>query len=233
MIGMILFLWAIGLPLFFASTTAAQGSDDGSRSMGDIRDRLAPPPMSDPPTLVELGRYDYYLYCMVCHGDRGQGLTEEWRNAGDPADANCWQSRCHASNYPPGGFALPNYAPTLIGAYALARFATIGDLYDYIHLSMPWHMPGFLDDAQYQRIALFLADANGVTSLSVGADWAEVARLPASRFSLTQMAVVAAEEERARTSFAPWLLLGGVVLVTGALVWAMRYRRSTQDQDVA
>ena len=100
--------------------------------MGDIRDRLAPPPISDPPTLVESGHYEYYLYCMVCHGDRGQGLTEEWRNAGDPADANCWQSRCHASNYPPDGFVLPRYAPPLIGDYALTRFATIGDLHKYI-----------------------------------------------------------------------------------------------------
>jgi hypothetical protein len=228
-IGMILFFWAMGLPLFFASTTAAQGGDDTSRPMGDIRDRLAPPPMSVPPTLVEQGHYDYYLYCMVCHGDQGQGLTEEWRNAGDPADANCWQSRCHASNHPPDGFELPRYAPPLIGEYALARFATIGDLYDYIHLSMPWHMPGFLDDAQYQRIALFLADANGITGLGNGLDWAELATSSTTtRTDVAQSAVQSAvPEAKALNSMwvRPLLILTGAVLLVAGIVFVRSWFR--------
>jgi len=162
---------------------------------------------------------------MVCHGDQGQGLTEEWRNAGDPADANCWQSRCHASNYPPGGFELPRYAPPLIGEYALIRFATIGDIYDYIHLSMPWHMPGFLEDEQYQRIAMFLADANGVTGFSVGGDWAEVAGLPTSRIFQSQAASThGAAEDMNPVSPLLLLLVGGVVLLIGAICWVVRSR---------
>lgn len=172
--GLLLLFGAGGSRLF------AQSGGNDPRPMSDIRDRLAPPPISDPPTLVQLGHTEYYLYCMVCHGDEGQGLTEEWRNAGDPADANCWQSRCHASNHPPEGFVLPRYAPPLIGEYALARFATIGELYGYIEASMPWHMPGMLDGEQYRRIAVFLADANGVADLNGERQWEEMALLAPS-----------------------------------------------------
>lgn len=163
-----------------AAPVFAQGGGGEAGAMGGIRDRLAPPPLSDPPTTIEQGHYDYYLYCMVCHGDRGQGLTEEWRNAGDPADANCWQSRCHASNHPPGGFELPRYAPPVIGEYALTRFATVGELQQYIQQSMPWHIPGLLEEDQYQRIALYLAQANGVDGLNGKRAWNELASQPAS-----------------------------------------------------
>ena len=221
------------LGLLCTSTVVAQSTGDDPAPMGDVRDRLAPPPISDPPTLVELGHYEYYLYCMVCHGDRGQGLTEEWRNAGDPADANCWQSRCHASNYPPGGFELPRYAPPLIGDYALARFATTGDLYDYIRLSMPWHMPGALEEEQYRRIAVFLADANGATGLNGAAAWAEIAAgLPTSRtVSLPSISSVSAVDEasfvEAERPFSRWplFLIAGAVALVGVAVWANRRRR--------
>ena len=238
------------LGLLCTSTVLAQNSDDDPAAIGEMLDRLAPPPISDPPTLVESGHYEYYLYCMVCHGDRGQGLTEEWRNAGDPADANCWQSRCHASNYPPGGFELPRYAPPLIGDYTLARFATIGDLHDYIQLSMPWHMPGALEDEQYRRIAIYLADANGIEGLNLGADWAEIAAgLPTSRTIAPPPVATATTASVAPASVAPasvapasvapasvvaaeapgptWpvlLIAGGVVLVGGA-IWANRRKR--------
>ncbi|MBI3958568.1 MAG: hypothetical protein HY328_07150 [Chloroflexi bacterium] len=228
-IGTILLLWVVGVAMFLAPTSAAQSGDDASRSMSDIRDRLSPPPVSDPPTLVELGHTEYYLYCMVCHGDRGQGLTEEWRNAGDPADANCWQSRCHAANHPPDGFELPRYAPPVIGDYTLARFATIGDLHEYIQFSMPWHMPGFLEDEQYQRIAVYLADANGITGLNSDLDWMELAaRAPTSRTSVAQPVVQAAVSE-AKVSNQIWvrplLILAGAGLVVGGVAWVRRRRR--------
>ena len=225
---------------FYTSTVAAQSEGNNPRPMDDsptggISDRLAPPPISDPPTTVESGHYEYYLYCMVCHGDRGQGLTEEWRNAGDPADANCWQSRCHASNYPPGGFVLPRYAPPLIGDFALARFATIGDLHQYIQLSMPWHMPGALKDEQYRLIAIYLADANGAAGLNRGADWAEIAtRLPTSRtvapLPVATVGPVPVLETETPVSIWPALLIPGGVAVVGGIVWARRRRQKTENQ---
>jgi hypothetical protein len=74
------------------------------------------------PTQADLGAVDYWLICMICHGYRGQGVTEEWRNVSGPEEMNCWQSRCHASNQPPEGFVLPAYAPRIIGEGILGRF---------------------------------------------------------------------------------------------------------------
>lgn len=130
------------------------------RDMWDPADRLGPPPMSDPPTQVELGHYAYYLSCMVCHGDQGQGL-EAWRTLLPEEDRNCWQSRCHAANYPPGGFQLPRYAPPLAGSGTLARYQTAADLYEYVQGQMPWQAPGILTDEEYWQITAYLVQARG------------------------------------------------------------------------
>jgi mono/diheme cytochrome c family protein len=124
--------------------------------------RLAPPHMSDPPTQVEMGHYQYYMSCMICHGDQGQGLTEEWRSVLDPADMNCWQSKCHAPNHPPEGFEIPRNAPAVVGAGALRKYQTAADLYEYLRVAMPWSFPGLFDDEEYWRLTAYLAEANEV-----------------------------------------------------------------------
>jgi mono/diheme cytochrome c family protein len=118
--------------------------------------------MSDPPTQVELGHYNYYLSCMVCHGDRGQGLTDEWRGVLDPADQNCWQSKCHAPNHPPEGFQIPRNAPSVIGTGTLDTYQTATGLFEYIRAEMPWPFPGLFEDAEYWQLTAFLADANQI-----------------------------------------------------------------------
>ncbi len=125
-------------------------------------ERLEPPAISDPPTQIELGHLEYWMSCMVCHGDRGQGLTEEWRTVLDPADMNCWQSRCHAANHPPNGFQLPRTSPLVIGPGALTGYKTAQDLYEYLRVKMPWSFPGLFQDVQYWQLTAYLLDANGV-----------------------------------------------------------------------
>src|SRR5512145_1826325 len=66
-------------------------------------DRMAPPPTVDPPTQASQGAYVYWMVCMVCHGDVGQGLTEEWRTSLGPVDMDCWQSGCHGKRHPEEG----------------------------------------------------------------------------------------------------------------------------------
>jgi hypothetical protein len=123
---------------------------------------LDPPPTVYPPTQVSLGAQDYYQICMACHGDKGQGLTDEWREALDLEDQNCWQSRCHAANHPPGGFVFPKAVPAAVGPGVRARFATALDLYNYLKSEMPFQAPGSLSDEQYWQITAFLVSANGV-----------------------------------------------------------------------
>jgi len=198
----------------------------------DSASRMAPPFMSDPPTHLEWGRYNYWLSCMVCHGDRGQGLTDEWRLAnGDPNGENCWQARCHAASHPPEGFEFPRYIPPVISEYSLLRFATVGDLQRYMKETMPWYAPGLLDDETYWQLAAYLADANGVQEDPENPDWAVLADFPlrdpvptpeipllteqASTFSTTNQT-----QER---SWLPEILM--VLIALGAsVVWGIRRR---------
>ncbi|MFQ5859355.1 MAG: hypothetical protein ACE5LU_27455 [Anaerolineae bacterium] len=126
-------------------------------------DRLAPPAMPANPTQADHGAQVYYLICMACHGDRGQGLTDEWRAAWAPGDQNCWQSKCHAANHPPEGFELPRYAPPVIGPGTLARFQTAADLNRFICERMPWQSPGTLDETSCWQLTGFLLRSNGIS----------------------------------------------------------------------
>ena len=124
-------------------------------------DRLAPPPTVYPPDQADLGAQVYYQVCMVCHGDRGQGLTDEWRNVLPPPDNNCWQSRCHAANHPVGGFVFPHLVPAVTGGGFLVSFGNAGKLHDFIQSKMPWQAPGSLKPDEYWDLTAFLMRLNG------------------------------------------------------------------------
>ncbi len=140
--------------------------------MADL-ERLAPPPMSDPPTQVEQGQYSFYISCMVCHADDGSGFSDEWRMVLNPFDRNCWKAKCHGSNHPPEGFTIPRYAPPVIGDDTLGDFETAAELYAYTRVEMPWSYPGLLETSwafsdrqhgeEYWGLTAFLADANGIS----------------------------------------------------------------------
>jgi mono/diheme cytochrome c family protein len=124
--------------------------------------RLAEPPLSDPPTQIELGHHAYWFSCMVCHGDRGQGLTDEWREVNPMPDQNCWQARCHGPSHPPWGFEVPRTAPAVIGTEALSTTQTVAALQAYMQATMPWPYPGLFDDETYWQLAAYLADVNHI-----------------------------------------------------------------------
>jgi len=146
--------WGAASPFADTVTTAHPGMAP--------HERLEVPLMSDPPTQIEIGHYEYWMSCMVCHGDRGQGLTEEWRSVLDPTDMNCWQSKCHAPNHPPEGFEIPRTSPMIIGPGALTGYETAEDLFEYLKSTMPWPFPGLFQDVQYWGLTAYLLDANGV-----------------------------------------------------------------------
>jgi mono/diheme cytochrome c family protein len=102
----------------------------------------------------------YQFWCSTCHGDRGQGLTPEWRATWPKNKQNCWQSKCHAANHPPEGFILPKTVPALIGSNTLIKFATAQDLYAYTRAAMPFWAPNQLSAEEYRAITLFLVEAN-------------------------------------------------------------------------
>ncbi|MBE2223762.1 MAG: hypothetical protein IAF02_19640 [Anaerolineae bacterium] len=127
-------------------------------------DRLAPPPTAETPTQLDEGAYLYWLYCIPCHGDKGQGLTDEWRMQYPEEDRYCWNSTCHGSNPPqPYGFQIPTVVPPIVIPHGgLERFDTLGEVYYYTRGSMPLELPGRLTDEEYLAIMAFLANEMGI-----------------------------------------------------------------------
>jgi hypothetical protein len=127
-------------------------------------DRLAPPPTVESPTQLSEGAYLYWLYCIPCHGDMGQGLTDEWREEYPEEDQYCWNSKCHGTNPPePFGFQIPTVVPAIVIPHGgLGRFDTMGEVYYYTRGAMPLELPGRLTDEEYLSIMVFLANEMGI-----------------------------------------------------------------------
>jgi cytochrome c len=140
---------------------------------------LRMPEMSDSATQADYGAEIYRLVCRDCHGDQGQGLTDQWRSTWAPEDQNCWQSRCHVGNHPPEGFLLPRYVPPIIGSGTLSNHETALDLYNYIRQRMPWHNPGSLQDWEYMQLTAFIARERAL-DLTLPLDEAAAAKLKLS-----------------------------------------------------
>jgi hypothetical protein len=125
-------------------------------------DRLAQPVLPESPTQVDTGRYLYYFHCMPCHGDRGQGLTDEWREVWVEDHQNCWGRGCHAGRSDMDAFPLPRFVPPVIGPpQALGAFQTADDLFAFLRETQPPQRPGALSDAAYWDLTAFLLYENG------------------------------------------------------------------------
>jgi len=125
-------------------------------------DRLAEPTLPASPSQADYGAQLYWLHCMPCHGDKGQGLTDEFRATYPPEDNNCWGRGCHGRNPYEDGFTLPTSVPGLIGSGALTKFATVTNLYGFIRAAMPFEDPGVLTEDEYWQVTAFLLRENGI-----------------------------------------------------------------------
>jgi hypothetical protein len=124
-------------------------------------DRLAAPVMPESPTQCDIGRNLYYLHCMPCHGDRGQGLTDEWREVWVEDHQNCWARGCHRGRPDDEGFFIPRHVPPVSGSpQALKLFPTAEDLFVFLRHTQPPQHPGALSDAEYWALTAFLLHEN-------------------------------------------------------------------------
>ncbi|MFH1523447.1 MAG: cytochrome b N-terminal domain-containing protein [Chloroflexota bacterium] len=143
--------------------------------------RLVKPTLIAPgkPTQLDQGALIYWGICMACHGDRGQGLTDEWR-AVFGEDSNCWASKCHAANHPPQGFSIPRITgiPAVVGPAALARFTTTQQLYEYILVSMPWWKPNSLTPEKAWAVTAYILSVNGTLPDGIVLDATDASAIP-------------------------------------------------------
>ena len=129
-------------------------------------DRLAAPPTVPSPNQADEGAQLYWLHCQPCHGDRGQGLTDEWRAQYPPEEQYCWESGCHGERPYDQDFALPTSVPPLVGqepgATVLQKFETMDAVYNYSSAAMPLFFPGELAQEEYLAIMAHLLRENGL-----------------------------------------------------------------------
>ena len=143
--------------------------------------RLERPRLSDPPTQVEQGGLIFWGICMACHGDRGQGLTDEWRTLAYADDKDCWSSQCHGSSHPSQGFELPRSIPALVGESRLGKFMSARQLYDYVLAAMPWWNPGSLTPEQGWQVTTYLLKLNGSLPSGIFLDGIVASAIPIHR----------------------------------------------------
>ena len=125
-------------------------------------DRLAEPTLPAIPAQPDNGAQVYWGYCLPCHGDKGQGLTAEFRKTYPPEEEYCWQSGCHGARPYENGFTLPPTVPAVIGPAALRKFPTAANLHGYISAAMPFWKPGILTEEQSWQVTAFLLRDNGL-----------------------------------------------------------------------
>lgn len=198
-------------------------------------DRLAPPPTAENPTQADEGAQIYWLYCQPCHGDRGQGLTDEWRAQYPEDHQNCWTSGCHGDRPYENGFTLPTEVPPVTGPDSLQNFEHMGLVLSYMSSAMPYNAPGSLEEEEYLAIAAYLAREHGIwDGAPLRQDNAAALRLrPAAPTTPATTAPEAAQSDdpqqsaaAATRSPAPWLLaiISLIIIALGGVLWRRRDR---------
>lgn len=138
-------------------------------------DRLAQPTLPASPSQADRGAQVWWLSCLPCHGDRGQGLTDEFRLTYPPEEQYCWESGCHGARPYDQGFTLPTSIPAVIGPGALQKFPDAAVLHAYIAAAMPYWKPGSLTEEESWSVTAFMlresglwADATGLSASNAG-----------------------------------------------------------------
>jgi len=156
----ILFI-SIGVALLFAGLFFDMGSVVAQTPM-PTPDRLAEPTLPPNPSQADKGAQVYWLSCLPCHGDRGQGLTEEFKQTYPAEDRNCWNSGCHGKRPYENGFTLPMNVPAIIGSGTLQKFPNASVLRSYIFAVMPFWKPASLTEEQSWQVTAFLLRENNL-----------------------------------------------------------------------
>jgi cytochrome c len=203
-----------------ASPIAQQATPTNTLSASD---RLLKPTLPAEPSQADHGAQDYWLYCLPCHGERGQGLTEEFRQTYPPEETNCWKSGCHGKNPYQYGFKLPTEIPAVIGEAALAKFSDAAQLHSYIRATMPFWNPGSLTEEEAWRVTAFILRQNGLwdASTELNASNAPDVKIQRGTF-LTPVATPPSADAQNQSGLLLWVSLGGIFVFLMVLIFLLR-----------
>lgn len=191
------------------------------------QDRLAEPTLPAAASQADHGAQVYWLSCLPCHGDRGQGLTDEFRTTYPPEEQYCWERGCHGENPYENGFSIPKQIPALIGQNALAKFADAAQLNSYIRAAMPFWKPGSLTEEDAWRVTAFILRENGLWDDSRELDAINSRHVRIPRGALTPVATPQQAEVPDRGVGVGWAVVIGVALLFSALLFVLKNSRNT------
>ncbi|MCE9645546.1 MAG: c-type cytochrome [Chloroflexi bacterium] len=187
-------------------------------------DRLAEPTLPASPSQADKGAQVYWLSCLPCHGDRGQGLTDEFIQTYPVEDRNCWESGCHGKLPYDKGFTLPVTIPAVIGTQTLQKFSNASALRAFIFSAMPYWKPGSLTEEESWQVTAFVLRENKLWAAredlsASNADQVRVGPPPASPMPRPDSAAAVL------TGFTP-IMIGVVVLVLLLILQRIWRRKS-------
>jgi len=152
-----------------ASSSDARSSGPQTATPTPEPDPLAIPTLPENPGPLDVGRVTYYYNCMPCHGDKGQGLTDEWRLVWEEDHQDCWSRGCHGGKAGDQAFPIPRYIPPVMGpSSSLTRFTSEEALSDFLWTSHPPQRPGALDETECDALAAFLIQNIPPSTISPG-----------------------------------------------------------------
>jgi mono/diheme cytochrome c family protein len=220
-----------GIALLIAGLFFDKGIADSAEVQVDVTptvDRLVQPTLPAVPSQADHGAQVYWLSCLPCHGDRGQGLTDEFRKAYPPEEEYCWESGCHGARPYENGFTLPMKIPGVIGGSTLAKFADAAQLNAYIRATMPFWKPGSLTEEESWRVTAYILRQNGFwdDSTELGASNAADVKIPRGAF-LTPVATPQQTEPAGRNGITIWVVVAGAVVLIASLMFILKKSRNT------
>jgi mono/diheme cytochrome c family protein len=223
-----LFLLPFGIALLLAGLFFQLGSADAIQPQATpvpTQDRLAEPTLPASPSQADYGAQVYWLNCSPCHGDKAQGLTDEFRQQYPPGDQNCWKSHCHGEVTYENGFTIPTLVPQLVGPGSLAKFPTAANLYGFIHAAMPFQKPNSLTDEEYYQITAFLLRQNGLIHDQMEVTASNLSSIIVSR--ATPVPTPQPDQVQKRNGTTRWIPIIGALLAIVILVFVLKKSRNT------
>jgi cytochrome c len=211
-------LISVGIALLFAGLFFDMGlaASPRQQSATPTPDRLAQPTLPPSPSQADHGAQVYWLSCLPCHGDKGQGLTDEFRAVYPPEDQYCWDSGCHGKRPYEDGFTIPTVIPAVIGQGNISKFSNAAQLNSYIRAAMPFWKPGSLTEEEAWSVTAFILRESGLWT-----DDVELNETNATEVKIPPVTPQQAQVEE-RGGFNPWLVLAGLLLILFLLFFILK-----------
>ena len=222
-------LFSFGIALLFAGLffdTGIAGSVKVDAT--PTPDRLAEPTLPAVPSQADHGAQVYWLSCLPCHGDKGQGLTDEFRTTYPPEEQYCWNRGCHGEVPYEQGFTIPKKIPAVIGPTTLAKFSDGAQLNAYIRAAMPFWKPGSLTEEDAWRVTAFILRQNSLwdDKTELNASNAANVQIPRAKF-LTPVGTPQQAEVQKKSGTMIWVVLIGVLGLLILLMFILKKSRNT------